>query len=470
MKYFFETYGCQMNKAESAAIEQIFMNRGWQDAGCAEDADFIVINTCSVRATAESRIAGRLGWFTTLRRERQKSGTGDFTLVVTGCMAERLKDDLKKQFKVVDYVVGTFQRQHFTELIEAAENRTRIEYMDEEPVYSFAPLSYEKGTFQAYVPIMHGCNNFCTYCIVPYVRGREVSRNPAEILKELDMLSERGVREITLLGQNVNSYMWKTAGGCSSGADATSSDASAAQSNAATNENGDSFIDFPDLMQLIADHLRETSSSIGWVRFMSSHPKDISERLIDVIAKERVMCRHIHLPVQHGSTRILQAMNRRYTREDYLAKVRMIRSKLPDVSLTTDIMLGFPGETDEDFEEAVSLLQEVKYEAAFMYYYNPREGTKACTMPDQIPMEVKKNRLAKVIDIQLAINRAEMSKRVGTTTKVLVECVSKDNENELLGRTEQDEHVVFAADKSLIGSFVDVKLLELTGNTFKGTL
>ena len=444
MKYFFETYGCQMNKAESASIEQIFMNRRWQDAGCAEEADFIIINTCSVRATAETRIAGRLGWFTTLRRERQKAGTGDFTLVVTGCMAERLKEDLKKQFKVVDYVVGTFQRQHFEELIEAAENKTTVEYMSEEPVYSFAPLSYEKGTFQAYVPIMHGCNNFCTYCIVPYVRGREVSRNPDEILKELDMLSERGVREITLLGQNVNSYTWK-------------------------NDDG-SVLDFPSLMQLIADHLRETSSSIGWVRFMSSHPKDISERLIDVIAKERVLCRHIHLPVQHGSTRILKEMNRRYTREDYLDKVRMIRSKLPDVSLTTDIMLGFPGETDEDFEEAVSLLQEVRYEAAFMYYYNPREGTKACTMPNQIPMEVKKNRLAKVIEIQLAINRAEMSKRVGTTTKVLVECVSKDNENELLGRTEQDEHVVFAADRSLIGSFVDVKLLELTGNTFKGTL
>ena len=441
-----------MNKAESASIEQLFMSRGWQDAGCAEDADFIIINTCSVRATAETRIAGRLGWYTTLRKERQKSGTGDFTLVVTGCMAERLKDDLKKQFKVVDYVVGTFQRQHFTELIEASENKTRIEYMSEEPVYSFAPLSYEKGSFQAYVPIMHGCNNFCTYCIVPYVRGREISRNPDEILKELDMLSERGVKEVTLLGQNVNSYMWKTV-----------------DKDGAGEKNG-SALDFPGLMQLIADHLRETSSSIGWVRFMSSHPKDISERLIDVIAKESVICRHIHLPVQHGSTRILEAMNRRYTREDYLAKVKMIRSKLPDVSLTTDIMLGFPGETDEDFEEAVSLLQEVKYEAAFMYYYNPREGTKACSMPNQIPMEIKKERLAKVIDIQLAINRTEMAKRVGTTTKVLVECVSKDNEKELLGRTEQDEHVVFEADKSLIGSFVDVKLLELTGNTFKGTL
>ncbi|MCR4941129.1 MAG: tRNA (N6-isopentenyl adenosine(37)-C2)-methylthiotransferase MiaB [Treponemataceae bacterium] len=444
MKYFFETYGCQMNKAESAAIEQIFMDRGWTDAECAEDADFIIINTCSVRATAESRIEGRLGWYTTLRKERQKSGKGDFTLTVMGCMAERLKDDLKKQFKVVDYVVGTFQRYHFQELIEAAEKKQMVEYMDEEPVYSFSPLSYEKGAFQSYVPIMHGCNNFCTFCIVPYVRGREVSRNPDDILREFDMLSDRKVKEVTLLGQNVNSYMWKYDDG--------------------------SFLDFPGLMQLIADHLRETSSSVGWVRFMSSHPKDISERLIDVIAKESVLCHHIHLPVQHGSTRILKAMNRRYSREDYLAKVKMIRSKLPDVSLTTDIMLGFPGETEEDFEEAVSLLREVRYEAAFMYYYNPREGTKACTMPDQIPMEVKKERLAKVIDIQLAINRAEMSKRVGSVVKVLVEGVSKDNEQELLGRTEQDEHVVFAADKKLIGSFTEIKLLELTGNTFKGTL
>ena len=346
MKYFFETYGCQMNKAESAAIEQIFMNRGWQDAGNAEEADFIVINTCSVRATAESRIAGRLGWFTTLRRERQKAGTGDFTLVVTGCMAERLKDDLKKQFKVVDYVVGTFQRQHFTELIEAAEKKTRIEYMDEEPVYSFAPLSYEKGTFQAYVPIMHGCNNFCTYCIVPYVRGREVSRNPDEILKELDMLSERGVREITLLGQNVNSYMWKTGDG------------------KGDKKDDGSFIDFPALMQLIADHLKETSSSIGWVRFMSSHPKDISERLIDVIAKERVMCRHIHLPVQHGSTRILQAMNRRYTASQYAEFAAEARRLMPDIHLGTDVIVGFPGETEEEFEESRRFIASVGFISA----------------------------------------------------------------------------------------------------------
>ncbi len=450
MTYFFETYGCQMNKAESSSFEQLFIEHGWTASEGPETADFIVINTCSVRATAESRIDGRLGYYTMLGRQRKKAGN-PFTLAVVGCMAERLKDELKKQYPVVDYVIGTFQRYKFDDLITAAENGVRAEKIEEEPVYTFSEFSYEPGAFQAYVPIMHGCNNFCTYCIVPYVRGREVSRSPEAILHELDLLSAKNVREITLLGQNVNSYRW----------------------NAKTDTSGtydDFTMDFPELMQLIADHLRETKSSIGWVRFMSSHPKDLSERLIDVIAREEVFCRHIHLPVQHGSTRILAAMNRRYTREDYLAKVRMIREKLPGVSLTTDIMLGFPGETDDDFEDAVTLLQEVRYEAAFMYYYNPREGTKACTMPDQIPMEIKKARLARVIETQLEINRTEMSKRAGTTAKVLCECVSKDNPDELLGRTEQDEHVVFKADASLIGTFQTVKLLELTGNTFRGTL
>ena len=464
MKYFFETYGCQMNKAESASIEQLFIDRGWEEAKNPGVADFIVINTCSVRATAESRISGRLGWFSALRKERKKAAeTGedtyiqpdkhsekflvspkDFTLVVTGCMAERLKDDLKKQYPVVNYVVGTFQKQNFLDIIQASEKGVELQKIDEEPVYTFAPLSYEKGSFQAFVPIMHGCNNFCAYCIVPYVRGREVSRSPKAILEELDQLSARKVREITLLGQNVNSYSYE--------------------------DEVYGKVDFPVLMQMIADHLKKIDSTIGWVRFMSSHPKDISERLIEVIAKERVICRHIHLPVQHGSTKVLQEMNRKYTREDYLSKVEMIKQKLPDASLTTDIMLGFPGETEEDFQDCVTLLETVGYEAAFMYYYNPREGTKAYTMENQIPLEIKKQRLSKVIDIQLAINRREMTKRVGTVAKVLVECVSKDNENELLGRTEQDEHVVFPATKDLIGSFTSVKILELVGNTFKGEL
>lgn len=439
MTYFFETYGCEMNKAESASIEQLFINRKWQKAEDAQNADIIVINTCSVRATAETRIHGRLGWYSSLRKLRGK----DFTLVVTGCMAERLKNELKNQFPVVDYVVGTFQKQHFQDIIDALEQNRPLVKIDEEPVYKFAPLSYEEGEFRAFVPIMHGCNNFCTYCIVPYVRGREVSRNPGEILEELTQLSKRKVKEVTLLGQNVNSYNFV---------------------------QNDKNVDFPDLMQMIACHLKSINSSIGWVRFMSSHPKDLSEKLIDVIASEKVFCRHIHLPVQHGSSKILAEMNRRYTREKYLSLVDMIRKKLPDVSLSTDVMLGFPGETQEDFEQTKSLFEEVGYESAFMYYYNPREGTKACTMQNQIPIEVKKQRLAKIIELQLQITKNQMQKRLGSVVTVLAESVSRDNKKELLGRSEQNAHVVFEADKSVIGNFVQVKLQELIGNTFKGTI
>ena len=446
MTYFFETYGCQMNKAESSSLEQLLIERGWTLAEEGEqNADLIIINTCSVRATAETRIHGRLGFFTSLRKERRKQGR-DFTLVVTGCMAERLKEELQKQFPVVDYVVGTFQKAHFNDIIDAVAQKRKLTKIDEDPVYEFAALSYEKGSFKAYLPIMHGCNNFCTYCIVPYVRGREVSRSPKAILDELDLLNKRGVKEVTLLGQNVNSYIWKNP------------------------QDQNASLDFPGLMQLIADHLRDTSSSIGWVRFLSSHPKDLSDRLIEVIAKEDVICKHIHLPVQHGSTEILKAMNRRYSREDYLALVARIRKRIPDVSLTTDVMLGFPGETEEDFEDTVSLMKEVGYETAFMYYYNPREGTKAAEMQNQIPLEVKKERLAKIIDLQQEITKSQMKKRLGSKVKVLVESVSRDDPEWLLARTQQDECVVFKAEQNLIGNFVTCELNELTGNTFRGKL
>lgn len=458
MKYFFETYGCQMNKAESAAIEQLFLDRGWQAAETAEDADIAIINTCSVRATAENRIFGRLGWYGALKAVRSgakdaktshfpvaahayKEGRQTLTVVVTGCMAQRLLDTLKKDYPVVDYVVGNFQKQHFSEIIEAVEKNLSPINIDEEPVYTFAPVSLEPGAFTAFVPIMHGCNNFCTYCIVPYVRGREVSRNPQEILRELDQLTAHGVREITVLGQNVNSYRWESEG---------------------------EVITFPRLMEMIACHLRETHSTIGWVRFMSSHPKDLSDELIDVISQEKVLCHHIHLPVQHGSNEILHRMNRRYTRENYLSLIEKIRNKIPDVSLTTDILIGFPGETEEDFEKTRELMETVGYQAAYMYYYNPREGTPAATYENQVPMDVKKARLQKIIDMQLLITREETQKRLGKNVTVLVEAVSKDNPEELLGKTEQDERVVFAAPKSLVGTFIKVKLLELTGNTIRG--
>ena len=448
MKYFFETYGCQMNKAESASIENILIARGWEASETGDAADLVIINTCSVRATAESRIAGRLGKYSSIRKIRKKKEE-DFSLVVTGCMAERLRKDLQRYYPVVDHTVGNFQKKYFDDIARNLEEKkygkiaNPLVDFEDDPVYVFAPISVERGAFQAFVPIMHGCNNFCTFCIVPYVRGREVSRQPDDIMKEIDELTARGIKEITVLGQNVNSYYWK---------------------------NEDEELDFPKLMKKIVVHLRETNSPIEWVRFMSSHPKDLSSDLIDVIAEEKVLCKHIHLPVQHGSSAILDRMNRRYTREHYLGLVDMILSKIPDASLTTDILLGFPGETEEDYEQTISLIEKVQYEMAYMYYYNPREGTPACKFDDQVDMDTKKIRLAKVIEMQREITRKLYEKRIGQTVKVLVEVVSKDSDEEMLGRTEEDAHVVFKASKDLIGKFVNVELEQLHGNTFRGTM
>lgn len=459
MKYFFETYGCQMNKAESSSVEQILIERGWNSVENPEDANLVIINTCSVRATAETRIHGRLGWYSALKKSQVKQNKNPITVVVMGCMAQRLLESLKKQFPVVDYVVGNFQKPFFTEIFEAVETGRKVNQLDETPVYSFASTSYEQGSFSAFVPIMHGCNNFCTYCIVPYVRGREISRSPKDILSEIDQLSAHGVKEITLLGQNVNSFCWNETKSISE----TASEISAKSCD-------DKIILFPQLMKMIAEHLKKTNSPIKWVRFMSSHPKDLSDELIKVISEEEVLCKHIHLPVQHGSSNILQRMNRRYTREKYLDLVKKIKKQIPEISLTTDILIGFPGETEDEFEETVSLMKEINYLAAYMYYYNPREGTPACSYENQIPMEDKKRRLAKIIDIQQEITKTEMKKQLGKTVKVLVENVSRDDESEMLGRTSRDERVVFKADKSLIGSFVEVKIESLNGNTFKGCL
>lgn len=454
--YFFETYGCEMNIAESAAVEQLFIARGWKCAESAQVADVAVINTCSIRETAENRILGRLGWYSGLKAVREckvgaktklleeaveyvRDGAKPLTLIVMGCMAERLLQSFQKDYPFIDYVVGTYAKHHFTEIISAVEEGRKPFQIDDSEQYRFAAISAEPGAFSTFVPIMHGCNNFCTYCIVPYVRGRELSRPVNEILHEIDLLGKMNVREITLIGQNVNSYH---------------------------SEDG---VNFAGLLQLIADHLRETKSPIKWVRFMSSHPKDFSDDVIDVIARESVICRHIHLPVQHGSTEVLKKMNRRYTREHYLNLVERIKAKIPDVSLTTDIMMGFPGETEEDVDLTLDLMRQVKYESAMMYYYNPREGTPAAKW-EQIPVEIRKERLQRVIDLQLEHTHEQMSKRVGSTVMVLVEGLSRDDKTEVLGQTEQHEKIAFKAERSTIGTFVNVKITELSGNTFRGVL
>lgn len=627
MTYFFETYGCEMNIAESASIEQILISRGWKKALSAQLCDMVIINTCSVRATAETRIFGRLGFYAGLKKVRnaapdaktrsmeeaaayvEKNGPVPLTVVVMGCMAERLLKSLQKDFPVVDYVVGTYAKNKFGDIISAVEEGKSPVPIEEDPVYTFAPVSYEEGAFSTFVPIMHGCNNFCTYCIVPYVRGREVSRPVDEILAELDVLSSRGVKEITLLGQNVNSYrgaVGKSGGASADGAavgipnaasanrtpvgttgDASANGTTVSSTNAApangtpvsvtggayadgaavdvtnaapanstpvsatasgtANANstpvgatatGDAFangtpvstsdtanandtpvgatasgnananstpvsttnaasanstpvsvtantanstpITFPQLLQTICAHIEKTKSPIRWIRFESSNPKDFSDELIETIAQTAkraeenpespTICRGLHIAVQHGSSRILKLMNRRYTREAYLELVKKIREKIPGIQLSTDIMLGFPGETEEDFEEAYSLMKEVRYESAFMYYFNPREGTPAAKMDGQIDLETKKERLQKIIDLQLKITTDVMQERVGKTITVLADIISRDDKTELLGKTEQNERVAFKGKPSLIGHFVKVHLDSLNGNTFRGTL
>ncbi|MDR0387091.1 MAG: tRNA (N6-isopentenyl adenosine(37)-C2)-methylthiotransferase MiaB [Treponema sp.] len=433
MTYFFETYGCQMNTAESAALDLVLRERGWQAARDGETADLVLINTCSVRETAEKRVMGRLAQYAALKKKRP------FTLVVAGCMAQRLGEGLKDKAGAVDYVMGTSSRSVFPLILEAVEQGGgEVPLSGERPVFAFSSSHLEEGQFRSFVPIMHGCDNFCSYCIVPYVRGREISRDPASVKEEIRLLAGRGVREITLLGQNVNTYRWEGAGGV---------------------------LDFPGLLELVAREIAGTP--IRWVRFLSANPKDFSPRTIAVMAENPVFCRHLHLCVQHGSNRILAAMNRRYTRESYLDLVAEIRRAMPDLSFSTDILVGFPGETGADLDETLSLMEEVRFLYAYMYHYNPREGTAAYSLPERVPETVKRERLARVIALQKKHTRELLESRIGMRETVLIEGISRKNADELITRTEKDEMVVAPGSPSMIGSFAGLTLSSLRGNTFR---
>jgi tRNA-2-methylthio-N6-dimethylallyladenosine synthase len=418
-----------MNKAESNALEDDMLEAGWIPADTAEDADLVILNTCAVRLTAENRVRGRLGYFKTLKEKHPH------TLAVMGCMAERLGDELKKAVPSVDIVVGTFRKAEFARALQKAASDMHAPALGEEAggeSYAFSRRYSRKNDYKAFVPIMHGCNNFCAYCIVPYVRGREVSRDPQSVFEEIGgLLKEGRVKEITLLGQNVNSYRFHG-------------------------------LDFPGLL----NELFRRFPDAPWIRFLTSHPKDFSGALIDCMKIHRAMCRQIHLPVQHGSDAILRAMNRQYTRQTYLALLRRIRTELPDVSLSTDILVGFPGETERDFQDTIELMDEARFDDAFTYYYNPREGTAAWNMKDTVPEKLKLERLQAVIDFQRKISAARKREKLGKTAVALAEEISKKNGGEILGRTEGDEMVVFPAPPSVIGAFRTVRLDELKGGTF----
>jgi tRNA-2-methylthio-N6-dimethylallyladenosine synthase len=444
-----------MNSAESAALVLVCREQGWTAAPDAESADLVLINTCSVRLTAEKRALGRIALYASMKKKRLSQGQ-HFALVVAGCMAQRLGDMLKDQFPAVDYVMGTASRSMFPLILAAVEEKANAQEIGTQGIYAPGSTAYpeivteespqstftfssshlENGAFRSFVPIMHGCNNFCSYCIVPYVRGREISRDPKLICEEIRLVGERGVREITLLGQNVNSYNW--------------------------NEGE---LHFADLLRIIAAQAEK--SGVKWLRFLSANPRDFSPETIQVMAENPLFCRHLHLPVQHGSNRILAAMNRGYTRERYLSLVSEIRSAMPEISLSTDILIGFPGETEDDVQETLSLMEEVRFLYAYMYHYNPREGTAAYNLPNRIGEDVKRERLSRVINLQKKLTAVLLKERIGAKEMVLIEGISRKNADELVTRTEKDEMVVVPGSASMIGSFAELTLSSLRGHTFR---
>lgn len=420
-RFFIESYGCQMNMAESNALEALLLGSGWMKAEKPEDSDLVVINTCSVRNSAENRIWGRLGDYKHLKSEK------DFTLILTGCMAQRLGEEAKKSAPQIDYVVSVNDKLRILDIVGSGKNPNSEKY-------EFTETYYHEGDFASYVPIMNGCNNFCSYCIVPYVRGRECSRNPQQILDEVRFLDSKGVKEITLLGQNVNSYDYEG-------------------------------LKFPQLLKKICRECK----TIEWIRFESPHPKDFSDELIEVIAEEPKVAKHIHVPMQSGSSRILNLMNRRYSREQYLELINKIKKRIPDITFAVDVMVGFPGETEEEFNETISAMKEVGYIEAYMYYWNPREGTRACEMPGQMTEKEKQIRLQELIDFQLDNAAKIKTLRAKDVQKVLVTQISRDNEHQMLGRNEHNEMVAFDTKTHVnVGDIVNVEFRLLNGNTFVG--
>lgn len=423
-----ETYGCQMNVADSEVVAAVMAMAGYDTTDSDEEAAAVLLNTCSIRDNAEQKIFSRLAYWNAMRR---KSGR-NIIIGVIGCMAERMREELIRKHGV-DLVAGPDSYLHLPDLVAAAEAGVPaidIELSATETYRDVVPRRIGSNGVSGFISIMRGCNNFCSYCIVPYTRGRERSREPQSILRELSDLRSRGFREITLLGQNVNSYRYEDIG-------------------------------FPDLLAMVAEAAPDMR-----VRFTTSHPKDMSDRTLQTIAAHPNIARHIHLPVQSGSDKVLKAMNRKYTREWYLDRVAAIRRILPDAGLSTDMFTGFHDETEEDFQETLSLMREAGFDSAFMFKYSERPGTLASrTMPDNVPEEVKIDRLNRMIALQNELSLESNRRDIGREFDVLVEGVSKRNAGELFGRTSQNKVAVFPAGTARPGDFVRVRVTSATSAT-----
>lgn len=428
-KLFIETYGCQMNVADSEVIASVMKMAGYETCASIDEADAVLLNTCSVRENAENKIYNRLEALHAMQRKKA------FIVGVVGCMAERVKEDLIEHHHV-NLVAGPDSYLSLPELFAAAEmgeKAINVELSTTETYRGVIPERVCGSHISGFVSIMRGCNNFCHYCIVPYTRGRERSREVNSILSEVKDLQDKGYKEVTLLGQNVNSYRFDNVG-------------------------------FPQLLSTVA----ETFPTMR-IRFTTSHPKDMSDETLEVIASHPNICRHIHLPVQSGSDRILKLMNRKYTREWYLGRVAAIRRIIPDCSITTDIFVGYHSETEEDHQLSLSLMREVGYDSAFMFKYSERPGTYASKhLPDDVPEETKIHRLNEMIALQNTLSAESYKKDIGKTFEILVEGVSKRSKEQLFGRTPQNKVVVFDRGNHHIGDFVTVKVTESSSATLKG--
>ena len=430
-KLFIETYGCQMNVGDTEIIISILQQHGYIYTETQAEADVILINTCSVRDNAEQRIWGRLSEMRRLKRTKPSLVVG-----IVGCMAERLKEQLIDPKTGVDIVAGPDTYRDLPNLLkqaEAGQKGVNTLLSLEETYAEISPVRIDKNGVSGFISIMRGCNNFCSYCVVPYTRGRERSRDAETIVAEARTLFENGYREVTLLGQNVNSYRWGE-------------------------------VDFPELMRRVAE-----VSPLLRVRFATSHPKDMSDKLLEVMASHENICRAIHLPAQSGSTSMLERMNRKYTREWYLDRIRAIRHYMPDCAITTDLIAGFSGETEEEHLDTLSLMREVGYDFAFMFKYSERPGTFASKhLGDDVPDEVKSRRLQEIIALQNELGLASYRRDVGKEFTVLIEGVSKRNEEQLFGRTSQNKVVVFDRGNHTAGDYVRVRVTDCTSATLMG--
>ena len=433
-KLFIETYGCQMNVADSEVVASIMQMDGYALTEKIEEADAIFVNTCSVRDNAEQKIYGRLQYFQSLRKKKKQLIVG-----VMGCMAERVKEELI-QVHHADLVVGPdayLDLPNLVGAVERGEKAINVELSTQETYKDVIPLKLPGVHISGFVSIMRGCNNFCTYCIVPYTRGRERSRDVESILNEIRDMRDKGFKEVTLLGQNVNSYRF---------------------------ERNDEVITFPRLLALVAEEVPQMR-----VRFTTSHPKDMSDETLEVIAAHDNLCKMIHLPAQSGSDRILKEMNRKYTRAWYLDRIAAIRRILPDCAISTDLFCGFHSETEADYEQTLSLMREVGYDSAFLFKYSERPGTYASKhLPDDVPEEEKIRRLQGMIDLQNQLSEESNRRDIGKTFEVLIEGFSKRSREQLFGRTSQNKVVIFDRQDLHVGQFIQVKITRASSATLFG--